>query len=792
MSHSHGAPGHDHHNHTIEEPTEATVHDPVCSMVVNPETTKHSHSHKDNIYYFCSAGCHTKFSDDPERIAAAAAEAAAEAENAPAGTIYTCPMHPEIVQEGQGSCPICGMALEPSGVPTGDEVNHELIDFTRRFWIGLALALPVLVMEMGAHLLMLPVDDLIAPLWQPWIQLVLATPVVLWSGWPFFDRGWASIRTMNLNMFTLIAIGTGAAFIYSVVATLAPGVFPAAMRDEFGLVDIYFESAAVIVVLVLLGQVLELRARDETSSAIRALLDLAPKTARLIDENGEEREVPLDEVVAGNLLRVRPGDKVPLDGTVTDGLSAVDESMLTGEPLPVEKTAGETVTGGTLNGTGSFVFRVDKVGADTMLAQVVKMVAEAQRSRAPIQGMVDKVSAIFVPAVLLSAVAAFLVWFFAGPEPQLSYAVVTAVSVLIIACPCALGLATPMSIMVATGRGALLGVLVKNAEALERYAEVDALVVDKTGTLTEGRPELIEVRVQEGFEEADVLRLSASLEAASEHPLAEAIVRGAKARELTLSRTDAFDSVTGKGVTGTIDGRAVALGTAKLMADIISDGLGDLETQADTMRADGNTVMFAAIDGKAAGLIAVADPIKETTKAAIDALHQSGLKVLMATGDNRVTAEAVGRKLGIDEIHAEVMPADKANLVKSLQAAGSKVAMAGDGVNDAPALAQADVGIAMGAGADVAVESAGMTLIKGDLLGLVRARHLSQATIRNIRGNLFLAFVYNGIGVPIAAGVLYPVLALQLNPMIAAAAMSLSSVSVIMNALRLRTQKIGV
>ena len=710
--------------------------------------------------------------------------------SAGAETLYTCPMHPEIVQNRPGACPKCGMALEAMGVPAANEENAELTDMTRRFWVSLALSIPLLVMEMGAHLFRLPIDDLIPPTINPWIQLVLATPVLLWGGWPFFERGWASVVSRHLNMFTLIALGTGVAYLYSVVATVAPGLFPQALQMAAGTVPVYFESAAVIVTLILLGQVLELRARERTSGAIRALLDLAPKTARRLSDDGSEEEVPVDAVSVGDRLRVRPGDKVPLDGVVSAGASAIDESMLTGEPVPAEKAAGDRVTGGTLNGSGSFVFEVDRVGGDTMLAQVVEMVAEAQRSRAPIQKLVDRVSAVFVPAVVAVAVLAFVVWAAVGPTPSFVFALIAAVSVLIIACPCALGLATPMSIMVATGRGAGLGVLIKNAEALERLAKVDTVVIDKTGTLTEGKPTLGDVVAVEGWQDDELLRLAASLEKGSGHPLAAAIVAAAERRSLSLLDADEFTSETGMGVGGMVEGRRIALGTAKLMREEGADPE-TLADRGDALRQDGATVVFVAVDGALAGLLAVADPIKPTTHAAIEALHAAGLKVVMATGDNRLTAEAVARRLGIDRIEAEMMPQDKANLVKQLQASGAKVAMAGDGINDAPALAQADVGIAMGAGADVAVESAGMTLVKGDLVGLLRARALATATIRNIRQNLAFAFGYNTIGVPIAAGILYPVFGLLLSPMIAAAAMSLSSVSVIGNALRLRGLKIG-
>ena len=783
----HAPPAHDHDRAHQAGAAVATAgtRDPVCGMAVDPATAVHRHEHDGEAYYFCCAGCLKKFSEDPARYLA---PQEAPAPVAPAGTLYTCPMHPEIVQEGPGSCPKCGMALEPMGVPAADEgPNPELVDMTRRFWVSLALSLPLLVMEMGHHLFALPVDRLIPPAANAWVQFALATPVMLWGARPFFERGWASVATRNLNMFTLIALGTGVAYAYSVVATVAPGVFPAGLRSAAGTVPVYFESAAVIVTLVLLGQVLELRARERTGGAIRALLDLAPKTARRVGPDGTEEEVPVEHIAVGDLIRVRPGEKVPVDGVVSQGRSAVDESMLTGEAMPVEKGAGARVTGGTLNGSGSFVFRVDRVGDGTMLAQVIQMVAEAQRSRAPIQKLVDRVSGMFVPAVIAVAAAAFVVWLFAAPAPAFGFALVAAVSVLIVACPCALGLATPMSIMVATGRGAALGVLVKNAEALEGFAKVDTVVVDKTGTLTEGRPRLVRVAALSGGDEDTLLRLAAGLEGGSEHPLGEAIVAGARDRGLAVGRAAQFDSVAGQGVRGTVEGRDVRLGNARMMQGIAGD-LPELERQAGALRRDGNTVVLAAVDGRLAGMLAVADPVKKTTPGAIDALHRSGMRVVMATGDNRATAEAVARTLGIDEIHAEVMPQDKAALVADLQAKGARVAMAGDGVNDAPALARADVGIAMGAGADVAVESAGMTLVQGDLRALVRARRLSQATMRNIRENLFLAFVYNSLAVPVAAGVLYPVFGVLLSPMLAAAAMSLSSVSVISNALRLRAR----
>ncbi len=756
--------------------------DPVCGMSVDPATSGHSAEFEGETFHFCCAGCREKFLAAP---AAYRDGTPPPAEPVPEGTLYTCPMHPEIVREGPGTCPKCGMALEPMGIPDPDLPNEELIDMTRRFWIGGALTLPVLILEMASHLFGLPVERLVSPAISPWLQLALVTPVVAWAGRPFFERGWNSVLTGNLNMFTLIAIGTGTAYGYSLVATAAPGLFPLAFRGHDGSVAVYFESAAVITVLVLLGQVLELRARERTGSAIRALLDLAPKTARRITADGSDEDVPLEAVQVGDLLRVRPGEKIPVDGTVAEGAGAVDESMLTGEPIPVEKTAGATVTGGTLNGPGSFVFRAEHVGADTMLARIVQMVAEAQRSRAPIQGLADRVAGWFVPAVIAVAVIAFIAWALVGPEPALAFALIAAVSVLIIACPCALGLATPMSIMVGVGRGAGTGVLIKNAEALERFAEIDTLVVDKTGTLTEGRPEVRSVEAAEGQDKDTILRLAAGLERASEHPLAAAIVGAAQVQGLAPGAPDAVSVEPGKGLSGQVEGRTVALGNGAML-EHLGLSAGDLAERAEALRADGATVMFVAVDGSIAGLIAVADPIKPTTPEAITALRADGLRIVMVTGDAPATAEAVAGRLGIDEVEAGVLPADKARTVARLQAAGAKVAMAGDGINDAPALAQADVGIAMGTGADVAVESAGLTLVKGDLNAILRARRLSRAVMRNIRQNLFLAFVYNSVGVPVAAGVLYPLTGLLLSPMIAAAAMSLSSVSVIGNALRLR------
>ena len=706
-------------------------------------------------------------------------------------TQYTCPMHPEIVRDAPGECPKCGMALEPMTVSAEAESSPELIDMTRRFWMGALLTIPVLVLAMGPHV---PGIGPVLHAWvaKPtanWIELGFATPVVLWSGWPFFQRGWTSIVTRNLNMFTLIALGVGAGYAFSVVATVAPGIFPAAFRAADGSVGVYFEAAAVIVVLVLLGQVMELRAREKTGSALRALLDLAPATARRVASDGTDAEVTLDQVLAGDRLRVRPGDKVPVDGEVLDGRSSIDESMVTGEPIPVEKAAGEKVIGGTLNQTGSFVMRAEHVGSETMLSQIVQMVAEAQRSRAPIQRIADVVAGYFVPAVVAIAVVAFIVWGIWGPAPAMAYALVVAVSVLIIACPCALGLATPMSIMTGTGRGAQAGVLIKNAEALERFEKVDTLIVDKTGTLTEGKPRVVAVEPEAGFDENRLLRLAASLERGSEHPLASAIVAAATERGLDLSDADDFDAPTGKGVRGTVDGAQVALGNLHLLRDL-GVAPGSLGDRADRLRAKGQTVMFVLIDGAPAGLIGVADPIKESTPQAIQDLRREGIRIVMLTGDNRRTAEAVAGELGIDEVEAEVLPQQKSDVVKRHKQEGRVVAMAGDGVNDAPALAEADVGVAMGTGTDVAIKSAGVTLVKGDLAGIVRARRLSRAVMRNIRQNLFFAFVYNALGVPVAAGVLYPFFGILLSPIIAAAAMSLSSVSVVGNALRLRATRI--
>jgi P-type Cu+ transporter len=701
----------------------------------------------------------------------------------PAGTIYTCPMHPQIRQVGPGACPICGMALEPELVAATSEPNPELVDMRRRFWLGLALALPVVALEMGGHLANLHM--IVDATWSSWLQFAFATPVVLWAGWPFFVRGWQSLVTRSLNMFTLIAMGTGVAWLYSVVAIVFPGLFPPAFRGPDGTVAVYFEAAAVITVLVLLGQVLELRAREQTSGAIRALLDLAPKTARRIRADGQEEEVALDAIVVGGRLRVRPGEKVPVDGMIVEGRSALDESMVTGESMPVTKQVGDKVIAGTLNTTGSFVMRAEKVGRDTMLARIVQMVAAAQRSRAPIQRLADQVAGWFVPTVILFAIAAFVAWAMFGPEPRYAYGLVAAVTVLIIACPCALGLATPMSIMVGVGRGAQAGVLIKNAEALERMEKVDTLVIDKTGTLTEGRPKVVAVAPAPGFEESEALRLAASVEQASEHPLAAAIVASARERGLPMSPVSEFDSPTGKGAVGVVDGRRVRLGNAKFLHELGID-TADLDGEAERLRADGATAIFLAVDRKLAAVIAIADPVKPTTSEALKLLAQDGVRVVMLTGDNRTTAQAVARRLGIEDVEAEVLPDQKSAVVVKLRQQGRVVAMAGDGVNDAPALAAADVGIAMGTGTDVAIESASITLLKGDLTGIVRARGLSAATMRNIRQNLFFAFVYNAAGVPIAAGALYPLFGILLSPVIAAAAMALSSVSVVANSLRLR------
>ncbi len=777
-----GQHGHDgHHSHDTSDPS--TVIDPVCGMSVDPETSKHRFEHHGHTYHFCSASCRTKFAAAPEQYLDKSRSQA----DAPEGTIYTCPMHPEIRRIGRGNCPICGMALEPELATLEAQSNPELADMTRRFWVGLALALPAVVLEMGGHLAGSHrwVDQTLSN----WIQLVFATPVVLWAGWPFFVRGWQSLVSRNLNMFTLIAMGVGVAYAYSFVATLAPGIFPSTFRGHDGAVPVYFEAAAVITVLVLLGQVLELRAREATSGAIKALLELAPKTARRVYDNGSDHEVPIDSLNAGDKLRVRPGEKVPVDGIILEGRSSLDESMVTGESMPVTKETGGKVIAGTLNQSGGFVMQAEKVGRDTLLSQIVQMVAQAQRSRAPIQRLADQVAGWFVPTVIVVALIAFGAWTLFGPEPRVAFGLVAAVSVLIIACPCALGLATPMSIMVGVGHGAQAGVLIKNAEALERMEKVDTLVVDKTGTLTEGKPKVVSIVPATGFQEDELLRLAASVERSSEHPLADAIVRAAKEKNLTLNDVEEFDSPTGKGVTGKIEGKTVLLGNAPFLKSLGIETQ-SLEPQAEKLRGDGATVINIAVDGKAAGLFAIADPVKQSTPDALKALIAEGIKVIMLTGDNQTTANAVAKRLGISDVEAEILPDQKSAVVTRLQKAGRVVAMAGDGVNDAPALAAAEVGIAMGTGTDVAMESAGVTLLKGDLGGIVRARRLSQATMRNIRQNLFFAFVYNAAGIPVAAGILYPTFGVLLSPIIAAAAMALSSVSVVGNALRLRTVRL--
>ncbi|SFN88128.1 Cu+-exporting ATPase [Thioclava dalianensis] len=764
-------------------PTDGKAVDPVCGMSVTVATAKHVAQHDGETFYFCSAGCKSKFETRPAVFLDPELKAEPAAAN---DDIFTCPMHPEIEQIGPGSCPICGMALEPKGINLTEGPSEEYIDFRRRFVVGAALTVPLAIVAMGRHFAP-DAFSIISASWLDWIELLLATPVVLWCGLPFFERGIASVRSMNLNMFTLIALGTGVAYIYSLIATIVPGIFPPQFRGPTGEVGVYFEAAAVIIVLVLLGQLLELRAREQTGGAIRALLDLAPKTARLV-ENGTERDVPLDMVRKGDALRVRPGEGVPVDGVVIDGSSSIDESMITGEPLPVTKAEGDSVTGASMNQTGSFVMRAERVGSETMLNRIVQMVAEAQRSQAPIQKLADRVAGWFVPIVLAVAVVAFVIWSFVGPAPAMALGLIAAVSVLIIACPCALGLATPMSIMVGIGKGASNGILIKNAAALERFSAVDTLIVDKTGTLTEGKPALVEV-IAQSIDETELLRDVAALEAQSEHPLARAIVDGAKERGVEPAPVEGFGSITGKGVFGDVGGRRVAVGNRAMMESEGADP-STLKEAADAARTQGQTAMFVAVDGKAVGLIAVADRIKATTADAIRALHDEGLRIVMLTGDNAITAKAVGEELGIDEVIADVLPEDKHDVVRRLQSEGRVVAMAGDGVNDAPALAAADVGIAMGTGADVAMESAGVTLVRGDLSALVTALRLSRATVANIKQNLFFAFIYNGVGVPIAAGILYPVMGLLLSPMIAALAMSLSSVSVIANALRLRNAQI--
>ena len=757
------------------------VHDPVCGMTINPNTSRHRYEFKGQNYYFCSAGCRAKFTADPRKYLAGLQTSKTEA--APEGAIYTCPMHPQIRQLGPGSCPICGMALEPEVVSAEPARNPEIVDMTRRFRVGLVLAIPVLALEMGGHITNLHM--FLSQIWSNWLQFMLGTPVVLWAGWPFFVRAWQSLVTRNLNMFTLIAMGTGIAWLYSVVAIIAPGIFPPTFRGPDGAVAVYFEAATVITVLVLLGQVLELRAREQTSGAIRALLDLAPKMARRLNAGGSEEEVSLELVIVGDRLRVRPGEKVPVDGEVVEGRSSLDESMVTGESMPVTKEKGSKVIGGTLNTTGSVIMRAEKVGRDTMLAQIVQMVAAAQRSRAPIQRLADQVSGWFVPIVILIALIAFAAWSIYGPAPRFTYGLVAAVTVLIIACPCALGLATPMSIMVGVGRGARAGVLIKNAEALERMEKIDTLVVDKTGTLTEGKPKVISIVPVGAVNENELLRFAASVEQASEHPLARAITEAANERNISVAQVRGFDAPTGKGAIGVTEGRRVVIGSPKFLHELNIQTT-ELDADAERLRGEGATVIYLAVDGKASGIIAIADPVKRTTPDALKFLTQDHVRVVMLTGDNKTTAQAVARRLGISDVEAEVLPDQKSAVVEKLRHEGRKVAMAGDGVNDAPALAAAEVGIAMGTGTDVAIESAGVTLLKGDLTGIVRARRLSAATMRNIRQNLFFAFIYNAAGVPIAAGVLYPLFGILLSPIIAAAAMALSSVSVVSNALRLR------
>ncbi len=810
------------------EQLKATSTDPVCGMAAGPDSAGGAYDYKGQTYYFCSPHCRQKFQAEPERFlkttepvqikpAPTSARTAQSytcpmhpeiredkpgscpkcgmalepvAATAPKEKIeYTCPMHPEIVRDAPGNCPICGMALEPRSVSLAEEENHELNGMRRRFWVSVALTIPVFAIGMSDLIPTAPLQRIVTPTTLSWLQLLLATPVVLWGGWPFFARGWQSIVNRSLNMFTLIGLGVGVAYAYSLIATLFPDIFPHSFRGHGDSVPVYFEAAAVITTLVLLGQVLELKARSQTSAAIKALLGLAPKTARRIGPDGSEQDVPLDQVQVEDRLRVRPGEKIPVDGVVVEGASSVDESMVTGEPIPVEKTAGDKVIGATVNGTGSLIIRAERVGSETLLSQIVQMVAEAQRSRAPIQKLADRVSAYFVPAVIVIAIITFIVWAIIGPDPRLAYALINSVAVLIIACPCALGLATPMSIMVAMGKGAQVGVLFKNAEAIEVLREVDTLVVDKTGTLTQGKPKLVTVTPAPEVNENDLLRFAASLERGSEHPLAAAIVAGALERGMDLVNAQRFESITGKGVSGEVDGHKISLGNRSLLEELRIDP-GDLSAKAEQYRTDGQTVMFVSIDGKIAGLVGVADPIKESTPEAVRQLHEDRIRVVMITGDSTTTAKAVAAKLDIDEVIAEVLPNQKAEIVKRYQSQGRRVAMAGDGINDAPALAQADVGIAMGTGTDVAIASAGVTLVKGDLRGIVRARRLSRATMGNIKQNLFFAFIYNALGVPIAAGVLYPFIGLLLNPMIAAAAMSFSSVSVIGNALRLRRSQL--
>ena len=773
---------HDHSQHHHAAPAEGGVLDPVCGMTVDPHTAKHQASHHGHPYYFCSAGCKTKFVADPAKYLGER-----EPEPVVEGATYTCPMHPEIRQMGPGACPICGMALEPEIATADSGPNPELADMTRRFWIALVLTLPVFTLEMGAHIV--GAHGWVDPKLSSYIQFAFSTPVVLWAGWPFFVRGYQSLLTRNLNMFTLIGMGTGVAYVYSLVATFAPGIFPHAFRGHDGQPSVYFEAAAVITVLVLIGQVLELRARDATSGAIKALVNLAPKTARRVTAGGGDEEVSLDDVKVGDSLRVRPGDKVPVDGTVLEGRSSLDESMVTGESMPVTKEKDARVIGGTLNASGSFVMRADRIGRDTLLSQIVQMVATAQRSRAPIQRLADRIAGWFVPTVIAVALIAFAAWATFGPEPRFAFGLVAAVSVLIIACPCALGLATPMSIMVGVGRGAEAGILIKNAESLERMESIDTIVVDKTGTLTEGKPKVVAVLPVAGYTEDDVLRIAASVERGSEHPLAAAIAKAAAERNLELAPVRGFDSPAGKGVLGMVAGKRIALGSANFLTELSIDTAA-LHEAAEAQRNDGATAIFLAVNGKAAGILAIADPVKATTPAALKALAEANIRVVMLTGDNRTTAMAVARRLGITEVEADVLPDQKSAVIEKLTREGRIVAMAGDGVNDAPALAAAQVGIAMGTGSDVAIESAGITLLKGDLMGIVKARRLSAAVMGNIRQNLFFAFIYNSAGVPIAAGVLYPIFGLLLSPIFAAAAMALSSVSVVGNALRLRGLKL--
>ena len=780
----------EHSQHPVAQPALASqVLDPVCGMSVDPNTTRYRVERGGTTTYFCSEPCQAKFLADPARYLKPLEPAAVISPPPPSshtpGVIYTCPMHPQIRRNAPGNCPICGMTLEPLVVTQEGGESHELRDMTRRFWIGGALAFPMVILEMGGHIAGMGLHRYLSPSASMWIQFALGTTVVLWAGWPLLERGVASVRNRSLNMFSLIALGISASYLYSLAASFAPGLFPAGLKQKDGMMPVYYEAAAVITVLVLLGQVLELRARERTGSAIRALLKLAPKTALRVRADGQDEEIPLEQVQVGDRLRVRPGDAVPVDGAVLEGKSAVDESMVTGESMPVEKQVGAQLIGGTINGTGALVMRADKVGADTLLSRIVHMVAEAQRSRAPIQRLADAVSAWFVPAVIAVALVAFVAWMIWGPPPAFAYALNAAVSVLIVACPCALGLATPMSIMVGIGKGATAGVLIKNAEALERFEKVDTLVVDKTGTLTEGKPRVVAVVPARGFDETTVLSLGASLERSSEHPLAAAIVALARQRGLAMPEVADFASVTGKGVSGRVGGRQVAVGNSKLLGDLHVAST-DLEARADELRRDGATTIFIVVDGRAAGLIAIADPVKATTPAALQSLRADGIRIVMLTGDNRTTAQAVAVKLVITEVEAEVLPDQKHAVVRRLRSEGRVVAMAGDGVNDAPALAEADVGVAMGTGTEVAMQSAGVTLVKGDLAGIARARNLSRATMRNIRQNLVLAFVYNVLGIPLAAGVLYPAFSLLLSPIVAAAAMSLSSVSVIANSLRLR------